>query len=149
MNKTVWRWIGLGAAISLMLVYFIELTSHGLQRMDGSSQIEQAYEQNIVQKQTAQLIEQPVDRDDETLSVISNELNTSIEKEIASLEEDILKLKKQALQKEKRQLEQMMLNDAVDQSNVNKLADTTSGALQQLSSSSMQFVAELFHKVIN
>jgi|GEM_PF-3904462 len=144
MKKMIWRYIGLGAAISLMLVYFIELTSSGLQKIDGTKAIEAAYKQAQLKQEQATAVEI-----EEQINVGKNESITPVEQEIARLEAEILELKKQSLQKEKKQLEQMLLNDAFDESNVNKLADTTSGALQQLSSNSMQFVAELFHKVIN
>lgn len=146
MKKSVWRWIGLGAAISLMLVYFIELTSNGLQRMDGQAQIQAAYEQSIEQNQIAMT---PITSISNESIIMPKQAPTSLEEEIARLEAEVLALKKQALQKEKQQLEQLLLNNDVDRSNVNRLADSTSGALQQLSSSSMQFVAEMFHKVIN
>lgn len=146
MKYAKWRLLALGAAVALMLVYFIELTSNGLKTMNGQNEALTYYNNVSEEQYIKQLIEQEAILQKE-ISIPSSE--SKLNEEISQLEAEVQALKKQALLQEKKQLEQLLLDDHVEQSNVNKLADSTSGVLQNMSSSGMQFVAELFHKVIN
>lgn len=147
MKYAKWRLLALGAAVALMLVYFIELTTNGLKTMTGQDEIISTYNNAAEQEYIKKLIEQEAGLQQNVQQAMP--LASSLDAEIIQLEAEVQALKKQALLQEKKQLEQLLLNENVDQSNVNKLADSTSGVLQSVSSSGMQFVAELFHKVID
>lgn len=145
-----WKWLLMGSAFTIIMLYMLELTTTGIERVYGPmAPIETTTLQpNMAYEGSTEELAKPVE-EQAALPPIDPSLSP-IDKEIATLEYEIAQLKKQALEKEKQQLQsQLLLNESVNEPAVNRLADTTSSVLQEASTSSMQYIAQLFSKVIN
>jgi len=140
-----WKWLLVGSAMTIIVLYMLEMTTTGIERVYGplSPQQPVALQQNEAY--------QAPDTTNSTSETVSIDPSLSpIEQEIAALEQEVARLKKQSLENEKTNLQsQLLINEAAEQPAVNRLADTTSGVLQNASSSGMQYIAQLFSKVIN
>lgn len=144
-----WKWLLLGSAFTIIVVYLLELTTNGIERVNGPMQANQPYELQLNPAYVKST------NNEEALEEIAPTPNidpslSPIEQEISSLEYEIAQLKKQALEQEKERLQtELLLNESAAQPAVNQLADKTSGVLQEASASGLKYVAQLFSKMIN
>ncbi|MEK4249586.1 hypothetical protein [Paenibacillus sp. FSL W7-1287] len=151
-NKA-WKWLVLGGAITVILLYMLEMTTTGIERIYGPLDETAAAAQSQTSNEKAiGLI--PIEAADDTQASDSFKTNftpeSPIDKEIAALEAEIAELKRLALLKEKEELQQkLLLNEDAAKPAVNRVADTTSEVLQNASSSGLQFIAKLFSNVID
>ena len=151
-NKA-WKWLVLGGAITVILLYMLEMTTTGIERIYGPLDETAAAAQSQTSNEKAiGLI--PIETADDTQASDSFKTNftpkSPIDKEIAALEAEIAELKRLALLKEKEELQQkLLLNEDAAKPAVNRVADTTSEVLQNASSSGLQFIAKLFSNVID
>ncbi|GIP15347.1 hypothetical protein J40TS1_09890 [Paenibacillus montaniterrae] len=159
-RSKAWKWLVLGSAITIIVLYMMELTTAGIERVYGP--LEQGGE--TAQRQSLDNVEPPglipingqeeeqeeLGQADE-LSSGSDSTDFAVDQEIAALEAEIAELKRLALLKEKEELQQKLLlnEEHTGKPAVNRIADSTSEVLQSASSSGIQFIAKLFNNVIN
>ena len=123
----------------------LEMTTTGIERVYGPLAPLQS-----VGLQPNEAYQAPTATTERLETIIIDPSLSPIDQEIAALEQEVARLKKKTLENEKLQLQsQLLLNEAAQQPAVNRLADTTSGVLQNASSSGIQYIAQLFSKVIN
>ena len=160
-NKA-WKWLLLGSAITIIVLYMAELTTAGIERVYGPLEATQAAERQELEQQSAQEEKQsvgliPITEQERYSEASEEELNaprgtavTSVDQEIAALEAEIAELKRRALLKEKQELQKkLLINEEAGKPAVNRMADSTSEVLQKTSSGSIEFIAKLFSNVIN
>jgi len=136
-----WKWLLLGVGVTIIVLYMLEMTTTGMERVYGPMQIDN----NPKTEQTPERA--PEESGPQT---VLKEYDSALERQIAQLEQEILELKKLALEKEKEELQaKMIVNHLVTEPSVNRLADSTAGVLQQVSGSGIQFIAGIFHDIIN
>lgn len=154
-----WKWLVLGSAITIVVLYMMELTTTGIERVYGTLEQggETAQRQSLDEAEPRGLIpingqeeQQELGQADE-LSSSSDSTDSAVDQEIAALEAEIAELKRLALLKEKEELQQKLLlnEEHTGKPAVNRIADSTSEVLQSASSSGIQFIAKLFNNVIN
>lgn len=156
-RSKAWKWLVLGSAITIIVLYMMELTTAGIERVYGP--LEQGGE--TAQRQSLDNVEPPglipINGQEEELgqadelSSGSDSTDSAVDQEIAALEAEIAELKRLALLKEKEELQQKLLlnEEHTGKPAVNRIADSTSEVLQSASSSGIQFIAKLFNNVIN
>lgn len=140
-----WKWLLVGSAMTIIVLYMLEMTTTGIERVYGPLSPQQSV---ALQPNEAYQAPNTTNLSSETVTIDPS--LSPLEQEIVALEQEVARLKKQTLENEKTNLQsQLLLNEAAEQPAVNRLADTTSGVLQNASSSGMQYIAQLFSKVIN
>lgn len=146
----VWKWLLLGSACTILILYMLELTSTGIERVYGPMGTEENYTLQLNPNYSGDVANESFD-EQQMLAPPTVDSNASpLDQEIANLEHEIALLKKQALEQEKIKLQnQLLLNENADEPAVNQFADKTSGVLQEASSSGLKVVAKFFSKVIN
>jgi len=162
-RSKAWKWLLLGSAITIIVLYMAELTTSGIERVYGPLESSQSAQRQALEagsagdeKNTRGLI--PI-TDDEWYEEAAVEVKTErpssstgspVDQEIAALEAEIAELKRQALLKEKQELQKkLLINEEASKPAVNRMADSTSEVLQKTSSGSIEFIAKLFSNVIN
>jgi len=154
-RSKAWKWIILGGAITVILLYMLEMTTTGIERIYGPLDETAAAAQSPTSNELSTgLI--PILADDskiessDTASVMDASQGSVIDQEIAALEAEIAELKRLALLKEKEELQQkLLINEEAAKPAVNRMADSTSEVLQNASSTGLQFIAKLFSNVID
>lgn len=140
-----WKWLLVGSAMTIIILYMLEMTTTGIERIYGPLAPSES-----VTLQPNESYQAPTATTEHLETTVTDPSLSPIEQEIAVLEQEVARLKKQTLENEKIKLQsQLLLNEAAEQPAVNRLADTTSGVLQSASSSGIQYIAQLFSKVIN
>jgi len=163
-RSKAWKWLLLGSAITIIVLYMAELTTSGIERVYGPLESSQSAQRQALEagsasdeKNTRGLI--PITDDEWYEEAAAVEVKTerpisttgsSVDQEIAALEAEIAELKRQALLKEKQELQKkLLINEEASKPAVNRMADSTSEVLQKTSSGSIEFIAKLFSNVIN
>jgi len=152
-RSKAWKWLILGGAITVILLYMLEMTTTGIERIYGPLDETAAAAQSPTSSEyAAGLI--PIQADDKRKQAGSSVKGSSgggaIDQEIAALEAEIAELKRLALLKEKEELQQkLLINEDAAKPAVNRMADSTSEVLQSASSTGLQFIAKLFSNVID
>lgn len=155
-RSKAWKWLVLGGAITVILLYMLEMTTTGIERVYGPLDETAAAAQSPKSSEYATgLI--PIQADDKQKQAASSDASvkgssggSAIDQEIAALEAEIAELKRLALLKEKEELQQkLLINEDAAKPAVNRMADSTSEVLQSASSTGLQFIANLFSKVID
>jgi len=132
MKKDALKWLLLGGALVLILLYGIEMSSSGIERINGP--MNGGFESMNSREDTLQ---QQLPTSDKTLySDAAAELQ---ELRIAKLEQELEELRELALSERLPGLPA-----EAEEASVNKLADSASGALQSASSNGIKFVVSLF-----
>lgn len=157
-----WKWLLLGSAVTIIVLYMLELTTSGIERVYGPlEQGSVAAERQLLDEQQASASENqsgliPITENEQyalqptDVPQSSSSGESAVDKEIAALEAEIAELKRLALLKEKEELQKkLLINEDASKPAVNRMADSTSEVLQSASSSSIQFIAKLFNNVIN
>ncbi|WP_141506096.1 hypothetical protein [Paenibacillus luteus] len=141
MKRNALKWTVLGGAMAVIIMYGIDMSTSGIERiygpMDGSSE----YTENILPEETTD----PVD-----------ERMSEQQQKIAKLEQELAELKRLTLAGEEAypletDNELPLVNDRLPgvpienkQPAVNKIADSTSGLLQNMSSEGIRMVVSIF-----
>lgn len=151
-----WKWLILGGALTVILLYMLEMTTTGIERIYGPLDETAAAAQSPISTEhssTGLIPIQTNDRQQESTGAASAKgsiQGSAIDQEIAALEAEIAELKRLALLKEKEELQQkLLINEDAAKPAVNRMADSTSEVLQSASSTGLQFIANLFSKVID
>ncbi|MNZ58667.1 hypothetical protein D3C78_766810 [compost metagenome] len=145
MRKT-WKWAVVGAAIAIIVIYGIEMSTTGIERVYGPLEQDYGYSSNVEMMTSA--------------NSLSGHALTQQQK-IAQLERELAEVKRMAkLGKEEQMTSEVAdtpysnerlpgipLSD--DQPAVNRIADSTSGLLQSVSSEGIRFVVSLFDGLTN
>jgi len=163
-RSKAWKWLLLGSAITIIVLYMAELTTSGIERVYGPLESSQSAQRQALEaglageeKNTRGLI--PITDNERYEEVAAVEVKSErpslstgspVDQEIATLEAEIAELKRQALLKEKQELQKkLLINEEASKPAVNRMADSTSEVLQKTSSGSIEFIAKLFSNVIN
>ncbi len=142
MSRKRWKWLFLSGAIAIVILYMFEMTTTGIERVYGPMQLDQA---PYVQLTADEAVENMT-----RTQAAAEDSGNELERQIAQLEQEIMELKKMALEKEKEALQsKIVVNPSINEPSVDRLADSTAGVLQQVSGSGIQFIAGLFHDIIN
>jgi hypothetical protein len=143
MRKNPFKWVIIGGALAVIVMYGLELSTSGIERVYGPVEGGQGYVSVPLQQGSA---EQAAD----------DEL-TYQEKKIAKLERELEELKRAAAKgnreqtdypgpetewAEEERLPGIPLDDS--QPTVNQLADSTSSLLQNMSSGGIRFIVSIF-----
>lgn len=149
LRGNAWKWLLIGSAFTVLILYMLELTSSGIERVYGPMESNPGYALQLNPNYDDDEVNESVDIQQDVIPNVDSN-SSPLEQEIATLEQEIALLKKQALEQEKVQLQQqLLLNENAGQPAVNQFADKTSGVLQEASSSGLKYVAQLFSKMIN
>lgn len=138
--KSAMKWTLLGGALAFVILYGIEMSSSGIERIYGPIEAEDGYTEIVQPEPSAQ----PV-----------NEIDPTRQK-IEQLEKELAEIKRQAglasdsdwsgeeeeLPLENERLPGIPLEN--DQPAVNRLADSTSGLLENMSSEGIRIVVSIF-----
>lgn len=153
MRRKGWKWMLLGAALAVVVLYGFEFSTAGIERIYGS--LEQPA------SSTAPVEEQPLANVREETVEPEQEVMTETERRIIELEKEIALLKQmtsteqktvieplapsaEQLQEEEPLIILLEPNDAT----VNKLADSASTVLQSASNGGIKFIGSLFEGFI-
>ncbi len=143
MRKNPFKWLIVGGALAVIVMYGLELSTSGIARVYGPLEGEGGYAQAPLQET-------------DSLRAEEREL-TYQEKKIAQLERELEELKRQAAKggsaradessyetdsAAENRLPGIPLDDS--QPTVNQLADSTSGLLQNMSSEGIRFIVSIF-----
>jgi hypothetical protein len=140
MKRITLKWILLGGAIAIIVMYGIDMSSAGIERIYGPMEGGNEYTENV----------QPVETADPV-----KELATVQQQKIAELERELEELKRLATKGTEYANEyaegQLIDNERLpgvplenDQPAVNRIADSTSGLLQNMSSEGIRMVVSIF-----
>ncbi|MFD2116147.1 hypothetical protein ACFSTH_05295 [Paenibacillus yanchengensis] len=148
MRNKSWKWVLLGAALSIVVLYGIEISTAGIERIYGPLEQEQLPPTSVVPSEQ----QLPADTMPEL---------TETERRIVELEKEIEKLKIMTQTEQKtviepiaeereyvQQEEQLIMELEPNEATVNKLADSASGMLQSASNSSIKFIVSIFEGFI-
>ncbi|RJE89856.1 hypothetical protein D3P07_06420 [Paenibacillus sp. 1011MAR3C5] len=128
MKGNAWKWLAIGGAIALLVMFGLEMSNTGIERIYG-----------------------PIDGEEYTAGSGAAEYATETDKRIAELERELEEIRRIAYgngyEGEGTRLPGMPSEN--DQPAVNKLADSTSGLLQSASSKGIRFVVGLFDGWMN
>lgn len=128
MRGNAWKWLAIGGAIALLVMFGLEMSTTGIERIYG-----------------------PIEGDEYTVGSGTDRYATETDKRIAELERELEEIRRIAYGKgndgNQARLPGMPYEE--DQPAVNKLADSTSGLLQSASSKSIRFVVHLFDGWMN
>ncbi|WP_168119323.1 hypothetical protein [Paenibacillus sp. HB172176] len=142
MKHGAWKWIMMGVALTIIVLFGIEMSTTGIERIYGPIDGTQAGSET-----NAAITETAADQSDKA---------SETERRIDELERELERIRKLAgkgadrdwlrdeLQKE---LEEVPPQDG--QPAVDKIADSTSGLLQSASTNGIKLVAHLFDGLIN
>ncbi|MCR2803206.1 hypothetical protein [Paenibacillus soyae] len=130
MKGNAWKWLAIGGALAIVVLFGIEMTSSGIERIYGPIEGEASYGTGT--------------------GLASQEERGSYESEtdkrIAQLEKELEEIRR-AYGYNGERLPGMPNEDEAPA--VNKLADSTSGMLQSASSKGIRFVVDLFDGLIH
>ncbi len=139
MRNKGWRWAVLGGALTVILLYGLEMTTAGIERIQGPFTPANEGEATVVEQQQ----EQQASKQEEAHL-------TAAELKIAELERELQQLKKIAMQErvsnkpgEAGHIAEVSLS-ADNSAAVNKFADSASDMLQSASSGGIRFVVSIF-----
>ncbi|REK77432.1 translation initiation factor 2 [Paenibacillus paeoniae] len=128
MRGNAWKWLAIGGAIALLVMFGLEMSTTGIERIYG-----------------------PIDGSEYTVGTGNSGYVSETDKRITELERELEEIRRIAYgngyEGEGARLPGMPLQN--DQPAVNKLADSTSGLLQTASSKSIRFVVGLFDGWMN
>ncbi|MFF2887797.1 hypothetical protein [Paenibacillus sp. NPDC057967] len=128
MKGNAWKWLAIGGAIALLVMFGLEMSNTGIERIYG-----------------------PIDGEEYTVGSGTAEYVTETDKRIAELERELEEIRRIAYGNgydgEGTRLPGMPSENG--QPAVNKLADSTSGLLQSASSKGIRFVVGLFDGWMN
>jgi len=141
MKRNALKWTVLGGALAIIIMYGIDMSSSGIERIYGPIEGSSGYTEN---PQTEQDV-QPV-----------NDFQKEQQQKIAQLEQELKELKRLAeydgenisgetaetFPAENERMPGLPLKS--DQPAVNKIADSTSGLLQNMSSEGIRMVVSIF-----
>lgn len=125
MKGNAWKWLAIGGALAILVMFGLEMTSSGIERVYGPIEGEAPYEADsgIAAEEG------------------SGRYETETDKRIAQLERELEEIRR-AYGYDGERLPGVPYEDG--QPAVNKLADSTSGMLQSASSKGIRFVVGLF-----
>ncbi|MFD0586711.1 translation initiation factor 2 [Paenibacillus sp. GCM10027627] len=136
MRRNPWKWLAIGGAITFLVLFGMEMTSTGIERIYG-----------------------PIEGGEGSQSVDglegagAPEKQSDTEKRIAELERELADIRKLAYSDEQiSETEHPRLPGvpfAEEEAAVNKLADSTSGLLESASNTGIRFVVSLFDGWMN
>lgn len=140
MKRNTLKWVLLGGVIAIIVMYGIDMSSAGIERIYGPMEGGNEYTENV----------QPEEKADP-----AKELATVQQQKIAQLEKELEELKRLAakgaenasehdegLPVENERLPGVPLEN--EQPAVNRIADSTSGLLQNMSSEGIRMVVSIF-----
>ncbi|MFD0958610.1 hypothetical protein [Paenibacillus chungangensis] len=127
MRRNRWKWIGFGVALAFLIIYGIELSTTGIERIHG-----------------------PLAEEDRTYIQYKEEVTSTsderkLEDRIEELERDLEYLKRGGRMPVDANSRWPGLPYESDEPVVNRLADSTSELLENASSSGIRFIASLFN----
>ncbi|MEV5028658.1 hypothetical protein [Paenibacillus sp. LPE1-1-1.1] len=143
MKRNALKWTVLGGALAIIVMYGIDMSSHGIERIYGPVEDADEYTENIQPEVT-------VNPNPE------ESFETEQQKKIAELEKELEELKKMASRGDSENSSETAENTSDvnerlpgvplqdDQPAVNRIADSTSGLLQNMSSEGIRMVVSIF-----
>lgn len=139
MKRNGWKWALLGGAFVFIVLYGIEMSTAGIERIHGPM------------NEGAAPLASPIAGQDDVLPLT---YSSETERKIIALEKELAEIRMLAARDELSRLSNevnpRLLGMPYDDGEppVNKLADSTSSLLQSVSSNSIRFVASLFEGFI-
>lgn len=130
MKRNALKFTALGGAIVFIILYGIEMSSTGIERIYGPIEGGEAYVE----------MESPIQTKDPSTRLVALKQQAKI----AELEKQLEEVKRLALLAEKQDDRLLGIPFEGEQPAVNKIADSTSGMLQNVSSEGIRFVVSLF-----
>lgn len=121
MKRNAWKWALLGGALTFIVLYGIEMSTAGIERINGPFAS----------------VDTPAPTERKTDAYTSE-----TDRKIAALEKELDEIRKLAYYQYQTRLPGVPYEN--DQPPINKLADSTSGLLQSASSNGIRFVVSLF-----
>ncbi|MFC4778556.1 hypothetical protein ACFO9Q_17315 [Paenibacillus sp. GCM10023252] len=141
MRKSKWKWALLGGALVIIIMYGIELTTTGIERVYGPLADNEAAPVAIVQDEEAGLIPQKEESP-----------QSELEQKVEELEQELQRVKQLAAMEDTAPVQNGNehlpgIPREVYEPAVNKVADSTAGLLQSVSSGGIRFIVSLFDSV--
>ncbi|RIX54103.1 hypothetical protein D3P08_07595 [Paenibacillus nanensis] len=135
MGRHAWKWLGIGCALAFLVLFGLEMSTTGIERIYGPIEGEYAEGSNGI------------------ASAVNERYESETDKRIAELERELEEVRRLANgdgymdEKGYPRLPGVPYED--EEPAVNKLADSTSGMLQSASSAGIRFVVSLFDGLLN
>ncbi|WP_127496422.1 hypothetical protein [Paenibacillus glycanilyticus] len=139
--KGAFKWILLGGVLVFIVLYGIEMSSSGIERIYGP--IEKNNSSSVISEEDRYNL---ASSDEESTTVKSSGLSTEADRKIAELEKELKEVRKIAEQNGRHERLPGLSSDNGEPT-VNKVADGTAGLLQSVSNSGIRFIASLFGSV--
>jgi len=148
MRRRAWKWALLGGALTFIVLYGIEMSTAGIERIHGP--LQSSLTQTDKNTATSPLLESNSKQETDPTSEQSAAFSET-EKRIAQLEKELEQIRKLAMleKKHKDNHEELwpILPGNLNENNssyVNKFADSASGMLESASSGGIKFVVSMF-----
>ena len=148
MRKRAWKWALLGGALTFIILYGLEMSTAGIERIHGPLQ------SSSVQPDQMNSTQSHLQSNNNQASGQSNEplIPQSVtEKKIAQLEKELEQIRKLALLEKQHEDKHdelwPIMPDSMNTNNnsaVNKFADSASGMLESASRGGIKFVVSMF-----
>ncbi|CAM3114920.1 hypothetical protein PALU110988_02155 [Paenibacillus lupini] len=139
--KGTLKWILLGGVLVFIILYGVEMSSSGIEKIYGPIDGEGTSSAIMSQDKTRSISEE--DYED---AVESTGLSKSAERKIDALEKELKEVRKIAEESARHERLPGISSDSGEPA-VNKVADGTAGLLQSVSSGSIRFIASILNSV--
>ncbi|GLX69192.1 hypothetical protein [Paenibacillus glycanilyticus] len=139
--KGALKWVLLGGVLVFIVLYGIEMSSSGIERIYGpidNKGTSAIMSEDNAYNQTA--------ADEEQVNAGTSGLSKEADRKIAQLEKELQEVRKIAEQNARHERLPGISSDSGEPT-VNKVADGTAGLLQSVSNSGIRFIASLFGSV--
>lgn len=140
--KGALKWVLLGGVLVFIVLYGIEMSSSGIERIYGP--IEEKGNSSAIMSEDDRYDLAAAEEDSSIKE--SSGLSTEADRKIAELEKELKEVRKIAEQNARHERLPDISSDSGEPT-VNKVADGTAGLLQSVSNSGIRFIASLFNSV--
>lgn len=142
MKRNALKWTVIGGALAVIILYGIDMSSAGIERIYGPMEGVDEYAETVEPEPSADAVTDFARAQQQKIAQLEKELAEV--KRLTSLAEgsDLPPEQAGSLPEENERLPGVPLE--VDQPAVNRIADSTSGLLQSMSSEGIRFVVSIF-----
>lgn len=141
MKRNALKWTVIGGALAVIILYGIDMSSAGIERIYGPMEGVDAYAETVEPEPTANAATDFVRAQQQKIAQLEKEL-AEVKRLTALAEGSELPEQSGSIPEENERLPGVPLE--VDQPAVNRIADSTSGLLQSMSSEGIRFVVSIF-----
>ncbi|MGO4696280.1 hypothetical protein AB4Z50_18565 [Paenibacillus sp. 2TAB26] len=140
MKRNALKWTVLGGALAIIIMYGIDMSSSGIERIYGPIEGSSGYTEILQTEQNVQPVNDFQKEQQQKIAQLEQELKEL--KRLAAYDDETTGETAETFPAENERMPGLPLKS--DQPAVNKIADSTSGLLQNMSSEGIRMVVSIF-----